>query len=205
MQAYLRIIFMQKPGLKAFCNALNEAHIRWALFAGTATALLTSNRVPTDIDIIVHDNDFEMLAQLLKEATRTDNATFPITTSDGEALSMIASTLWLEVDGTEIDIMSRAKFVSDEGEFVTSLSDVAVAHRIELRERETSVWLAEPFDTILFKAFMRRGAEQNKFDVSDIEAIVKRIPMDRDYIEKRVNETGLSSRAQSLLKKLNIV
>ncbi len=193
-------LLLAKSALKELFKRMNDAKIRWAIFAGSEVALLTANRTPTDFDIIVHNDDFEKLAAILPAAKRLDGASFLVVASDGEQFENIASTLTLTLDNTEIDIMSRSRFETNEGTFPIYLTDLACQHRLQF-EVGTMVFLANPFDTILIKAFMRRGEEQRKFDETDAQALCAAIDIEKAYTTKRIAETGLSAGARQFLRR----
>ena len=194
-------LLLAKPALKELFNRMNHAQIRWAIFAGSEVALLTANRTPTDLDIIVHNDDFEKLAAILPAAKRLDDAPFLVVASDSEQLKNIASTLTLTLDDTEIDIMSRSRFETNEGTFPIYLTDLTCQYRLQFEVGTTMVFLANSFDTILIKAFMRRGEEQGKFDETDVQALSAAIDINKGYMTKRIAETGLSVGARQFLRR----
>lgn len=191
-----------KPRIIELFKKMNQASVRWAIFAGSEASLLTGNRVPTDLDIIVHNDDFEALATLLPQAERADEWSFPVVASDGEQLNCIASTLTTTIDDSDLDVMSRAKFETREGTFPIHFTDLAVSQSLKFEVEGVTIFLANAFDTIIIKAFMRRGPEQNKFDLPDAQALVQATPLDQKYVEARSAEVGLSSGAKLFLEKL---
>jgi hypothetical protein len=183
-------------------RAFNERSIRWAIYAGCETALLAANRVPTDIDIIVHDDDFEATASLLPQMKRYDNQPETVTTSEGQKVGFVCSGIVGQLGGTDIDIMANATFEVDGAVFPVRLTDYAAAHRLEYHYQDNAVFLANPFDTILIKAFMRRGAEQHKFDLSDAEALRKAADIDGDYKAQRLEQVGSTPEVLTFLEKV---
>src|SRR6266498_192987 len=99
-----------KPAVAALLADFNNHQIRWAIYAGCETALLVANRVPTDIDIIVHDDDFEKTAGLLPTLRRYDNESEIVTTTEGQKINFVACGLVGQLESTEIDIMAGAAF-----------------------------------------------------------------------------------------------
>ncbi|HEX6462170.1 MAG TPA: hypothetical protein VFZ58_02750 [Candidatus Saccharimonadales bacterium] len=201
----VKSLLTEKPAVKGLLQRMNETQIRWAIFAGSEVAFLTANRTPTDLDIIVHNDDFEKLAVLLPEAKRGSNKAFLVVASDGERLEDIASTLTLTLDSVDIDIMSHSRFKTSEGIFPTYLTDVACQRRLIFEIAATTVYLAHPFDTILIKAFMRRGQEQGKFDAADAQALTAAVKIEPAYVRARIAETGLNSGARAFLQKLALI
>jgi hypothetical protein len=190
-----------RPQIVELFQKLNNNNVRWAMYAGCETALLAANRVPTDIDIIVHDDDFETTASLLPQMKRYDNEPETVTTGDGQKVGFVCSGLVGKLGETDIDIMASATFEVDGKVFPIRLTGYAVVHRLEYSYQGTSVFLANPFDTILIKAFMRRGAEQDKFDLPDAQALCKTTKIDHDYRAQRLQEVGSTTQVREFLEK----
>lgn len=193
-----------KPAVAALLADLSKHPIRWAIYAGCETALLAANRVPTDIDIIVHDDDFEKTAGLLPSLRRYDNESETVTTTEGQKVDFVASGLVGQIGLTEVDIMARAAFGVDGQEFPLRLTDAAIQNRLRFTYQDIDIFLANPFDTILIKAFMRRGIEQNKFDKSDAEALVKTISIDPNYKQQRLTEVGTTEVVRQFLREVGV-
>jgi hypothetical protein len=198
----LHELFTDKPEVVQALLKLNEAHVRWALYAGSETALLAANRVPTDIDIIVHDDDFDEVARLLPTLRRYDNQPEDVIAGEGQKVGFICSGVVGQLGGTDVDIMSEASFKVGGKEFPIRLTDYAAEHRLDYYYDTTHIYLANPFDTILIKAFMRRGAEQNKFDKPDAEALVSAVEIDPDYKAQRLQEVGAPEEVRQFLQEV---
>lgn len=198
-------VLTEKPDLVQFMRQLNTNDIRWTICSGTQVALLTNNRLTSDVDIMVHDDDFEAVADILPEAKRQDGQYYPITTTTGEQLFCIASKLSCFIDEAEIDIVSRARFRTEEGDFCTNLTEFAYENRIERMIGGLAIPLANPFDTILIKAFMRRGSEQNKHDLTDSKVLSNHLELDEEYIAERLKETQLSTGAREFLEEVGVL
>jgi len=198
----LHSLFDDKPDVVRVLSKFNEAHIRWALYAGCETALLAGNRVPTDIDIIVHDEDFEKVAEILPDLKRYDNEPEDVTTGEGSRVGFVYSGIVGQLDQTDIDIMSAASFEVGGQMFPIRLTDLAVENRLAYQYEALHVFLANPFDTILIKAFMRRGKEQNKFDKPDARALAIAIKIDRTYRSQRLQEVGAPAEVLQFLQEV---
>lgn len=171
----------------ALFETLEHAGIRYGVFAGSAVTYFVGNRTPTDLDILVHNDDLERVAVLFENVTLSRQQSFPVTTSDGEQLVCIADTATFRYGDFDIDMMANASFVVSDGRsFPTHLTDLSLKRRM----RSHGVWFANPADTVLIKSFMRRGEEQNKFDAADTEALYKAGLLDDDYLTKRLREIG---------------
>ena len=60
------------PQLTSVLSKINAAGIRYGLYAGSHVSILTSNRVPTDVDFLVADEDFAALKTLFPSAQEKD-------------------------------------------------------------------------------------------------------------------------------------
>lgn len=198
----IRALFADKPEVVQALLKLNEEGVRWALYAGSETALLAANRVPTDIDIIVHDDDFDKVAGLLPTLRRYDNQPEEVTTGAGQKIGFVCSGVVGQLGETDVDIMSEASFKVGDKEFPIRLTDYATEHRLDYPYETAHIYLANPFDTILIKAFMRRGAEQNKFDKPDAQALVTAVGVDYDYKAKRLLEVGAPEEVLQFLQEV---
>jgi hypothetical protein len=197
----LRKLLQSKQAVVDLFRQLNDAHVRWAIYAGCATALLTGNRTPTDIDIIVHDDDFDAAVSLLSGVSRYDNQEETVTTSEGEQIGFIASGVVEKIGGTDIDLMAKASFELAGTKFPIRLTDLAAQARSVYQIEDTAVYVAHPFDTILIKAFMRRGPEQSKFDLSDAQALCRVVKIDGSYKQLRLQEVGQTDQVMYFLEK----
>lgn len=176
-----------RPLPRALFETLEKNAIRYGVFAGSEVAYLTGNRTPTDLDVLVHNDDLEKVAELFDAAVLSRQQSFPVTAGDGEQLTCIADTVTFRYGDFDVDMMANAAFVTADGAmYPTQLTVFAMAHRI----RRDNVWLADPADTAVIKSFMRRGPEQNKFDQADVEVLRTQGLIDSRYLEQRLKEVG---------------
>ncbi|HSE60694.1 MAG TPA: nucleotidyltransferase family protein [Candidatus Saccharimonadales bacterium] len=183
---------------------LNQAGIRWGIFAGCAVSLLTGNRQATDVDILVHNDDFDRAAQILPVTERTDKKVTTITTEQGETLQSEADVLAVIVKNADLEFVANHVFIAPEGRFPIFLTNLAVENRLLFEVAGHRVYLANPFDTLIFKAFMRRGPEQNKFDAKDVADLVRAMPIDQQYAAARIKETGATPQALNFLEQAGL-
>ena len=178
-------------------STLTAANVRYAVFGGSQVALVTHNRTPTDIDIIVHNDDFQKASSLFSDSTTEHTAHFPVQTKDGETLTCIADTITFCYEDYAIDIMANCRFqVADGKTFPVFLTDLAMAHRSESH----GVWLMNSVDTLLIKSFMRRGSDQGKFDYEDGKALYVTDEIDGEYMNARLSEVGHYQPSLTFLK-----
>lgn len=186
-------------------DELNELTIRYAIFAGSEVALLTQNRTPTDVDIIVHNDDFDKLIDIFSDAKINRNGIWRITSSDKQQIICKAKNLEISIDNISIDIMSECNYEFYGKIISTHLTDLACNNRIKFYLGGQQIWLANPIDTIIIKSLMRRGSEQNKFDLIDCQELVKKCDINKDYLEKRLGEVNLDQQAIDFLKQVKLI
>jgi len=202
VQQNIEALFNGRSEVVNIFRVFNEHDVRWAIYAGCESALLAGNRVPTDVDVIVHDDDFEKVASLLPAMRRYDNQPETVTTGEGQRVGFVCSGIVGSVGQTDVDIMANAIFEADGDVFPIRLTDYAARHRLEYSYQDMPVFLANPFDTVLIKAFMRRSAEQNKFDAPDAKALCEAVTIDQDYKKQRLAEVGSTKEVLAFLKEV---
>jgi len=69
----LRVLISKNPDLHEVLTKLNANNIRYGLYAGVHVAILTDNRIPTDIDLLVYDDDIAKLKTLFPNAKVKDD------------------------------------------------------------------------------------------------------------------------------------
>jgi len=195
---------LENPKIAELFNTLNQNDIRWGIFAGAAASLLTSNRLPTDIDILVHNDDFTKLASLFPDTEIVIDMTGTTQTSDGKTLQYKCNNIGFMVGDIELDISSNLQETVDGNNHILYLTDLAVDNRIAIRAPKTTVYITNPFDTIVIKSIMQRGAEQDKFDFPDSQSIISNCNMVQNYINNRMTEISLTDREIQFLKKAGL-
>src|SRR5258708_4500040 len=93
------------PGLLAAFDTLNQHDIRWGIFAGTAVELLVGGRVGDDVDLLLHDKDFDRVPPLLPGAVVVRNKLIEITCSDQRQLEYRADEITASVGDRQVQIM----------------------------------------------------------------------------------------------------
>lgn len=192
------------PHIIEYFKTLNENNIRWGIYAGGAANLLTDNRPPSDLDIFVHNDDFETATHLTKNPMITIGQTGDITTSTGELLTWSCNNCEFTLDNTDIEVTANL-IESVNGQFHDlSFTELAIANRIEVETAETKIYIANPFDTVAIKSIMQRGAEQNKFDLPDSQRLISKCEIDKEYIQERAKQMTLTNREIEFLKETGI-
>lgn len=192
------------PTITNYFKQLDNAGVRWAIFAGTSVSLLTGNRAPTDVDIIVHDDDFEKVSQVTPRADHKVPMVCDLPTGDNKTLHYRGDELAFKLDDTELEVMARATKTVDDHAYNISFTDLAVENRLTVNTPETIVYIANPFDTVAIKAIMQRGPQQNKFDFEDIKALVGKCKFLSSYMAERSRQIGLDKRVFDFLHKAGL-
>lgn len=178
---------VDRPLPRRLFEILDREHIRYGVFAGSSVAYFTRNRTPTDLDILLHNDDVDKVATLFDGATVARQEAFPVMTTEGERLDCVADTVTFRFEDFDIDMMANAAFRPAAGKtYPTHLTELALAHRL----RKDDIWFASPVDTAIIKSFMRRGAEQNKFDAADVRSLFDHQLLDPLYMTNRLHEVG---------------
>jgi hypothetical protein len=185
----LQTLIHKNPALSYVLPKLNEATIRYGLYAGAHVAVLTGNRTPTDVDLLVHDEDLLSLRSLFPFAKTTD-------LGDGVFLYIGKNDL--------VEFMGSANVVKNGHIYPFRLSDEAVSRVITYQVDDFPVKLVDPVDSILLKSLLQRGADQGKHDVEDIQAMLEAVKIDTPYLRKRLEETQALDAAAPLLSKLGV-
>jgi hypothetical protein len=167
-------LIQQTAHLKGVLDCLEEANIRYGLYAGSHVAVLTNNRPPTDVDFLVHDDDIDKLMDI-----------FPLATS-GESGS--ASFLYVDDDHL-IEFMGRANVPKENVIYPFRLTDLAVRHLVTYTAKLGTIKIVNPVDTLLLKAILQRGESQGKHDLEDMQAVLARVAIDEEYLRARMKET----------------
>lgn len=189
------------PAITNYFKQLNDTHVRWAIFAGAAVSLLTGNRTPTDVDLIVHDDDFEKVSRLTTDSERKVPLICDLPTGDGKTLHYRGDELAFKLDNTELEVMAHATNTVDDKVYNISFTDLAVENRLTVTTPETIVYIANPFNTVAIKAIMQRGPQQNKFDLEDTKALIAKYKFSPSYAAERSKQVGLDGRAVNFLRK----
>lgn len=185
----LETLLTRVPALVGVLKQFETHGIRYGLYAGAHVAVLTGNRVPTDVDIIVHDEDFGALQKAFPDAQS-------IKEKDGDFLYL--------GDNKEIECMANAVIEKAGRVFSFRLTDLAVSKLKTYKVGETGINLVDPADTVLLKSILRRGQEENKFDIEDIKAVLATVPIDRDYLHARAVESGAEVYVEDFFKELGV-
>ncbi|HUD11701.1 MAG TPA: hypothetical protein VMS08_04790, partial [Candidatus Saccharimonadia bacterium] len=168
---------------------LDEADIRYGLYAGSHVAVLVNNRVPTDVDFLVHDDDLPRLKSAFPFAKTKD----------------VGDGVFLYVgDNDVIEFMGAADVIKGEEVYPFRLTDLAVSKLTTYDIEDVKINLVDPVDTLLLKAILKQGADKGKHDLEDIEAVLQITELDAGYLSKRLKESGAMNITKGVWDKFGV-
>ncbi len=186
-------LFRKSPVLKKVLTILNKNNIKYGIFAGACVSLLTSNRQPTDIDILVADEDMQKLSAIFKGKLvkkRTDR---------------VMSELFYLDDESILEFVTKLDFIVDGKSFPIRVTKLAWENALHFKVQGVDVILLNPVDTLLEKAIDPREKEVGKHDLDDIEALAKNVDLNKVYLKKRVKEMKAEDQIANILHKFHII
>lgn len=183
-------ILAKSPRLHDVLQVLNNNHIKYGLYAGAYVSIVTSNRTPTDVDVLIADEDFNRLDGLFSESL---------------VKNMPDARLFYPYKDEAIEMMSDQDIDIKKSHYQFRLTDLAWGNTSILNYTGGSVILCNPADTILLKAILQRGADENKHDLEDIEDLIKKIQVDKTYLTERLRQIGPDDRILGVLERFNLI
>lgn len=191
------------PRILKYLESLNLNKVDWAIYAGASVSLLTGSRQPTDIDIIVFDSAFERVRELSpKDADDTQGPA--VYCGDGVVLDFPRKGLVFRLDGADIEVMDTGDAGYDGHVYHLNMSRLSASRRLSCEVDGIKVYLYNPVDTIAIKSVVQRGAEQNKFDLQDVQSLHRSCDIDYGYLAARAKEIGLDGRAWEFLERAGL-
>ena len=163
---------------------LDPAGVEWALAAGSAVYLYARNRQPADLDVLIRPDDLPSAGAAMK------------------APPVIVTTAWGESERIEVGRVEVAGrlVVRMEGHSYPYVMDAEMVDRRRWLEcGGVTIPVLAPEDVIAFKAVLRRGQEQGKHDLADIDALASAAELDLRYLRQRLNSMGALERAMPVL------
>lgn len=178
------------PYILSVFNQLNQAGIKYAMFLGSHAALIGGHRVPSDVDLIIADEDIGKVKGL-----------FPFAVSEdwGNSICIYIGR------NKDIELISNADVYVYDAKYTFRYTELAQENSSSINFDGIQIKTANPVDTILFKSMLRRGVNENKYDIEDIAAIMKSANLDPIYFEERFREIGGDENLRQILRQLNVV
>jgi hypothetical protein len=185
----LLVLLSEIGPLRYALAKLEAASIRYGLYAGSHVAVLTGHRVPADVDFLVHDDDLPKLKECFPFAKTKD-------VGDGVYLCVGKDDI--------IEFMGAADVAKDGEVYPFRLTDLAVSRLTPYSLRHSKIQLVDPVDTLLLKALLKRGPEQGKHDLEDIEAVLASVQLDVTYLKARLDEARAVEFTRDIWQKLGV-
>lgn len=160
------------PRYDYVATKLIDNHIPFAIFAGSEVWLLTNSRIPTDLDILVKDEDLKRIADLFHQELKVKQ-------------KEDISAEYILIDNVELVANIN---ISKEGNVINiSFIQEMVNNLLKLNlSNEYILPLLPPEDTIIIKALLKRGSSEGKFDLQDIDALKSKVTLDSKYLKQRI-------------------
>lgn len=147
---------------------LDASPILWAVCAGCAAHLYGNRRPIQDVDILVAAGKLPEVVRLLQQQHKAVQF-------DGQRI------LWRGIKIFDDLSIRRA------GAIHPLAFDSAMAERLRrMSLLGTLVAVLAPEDVLAHKLLLGRGAEQGKHDLPDAAGIIRRQPLDLDYLRQRL-------------------
>lgn len=185
----LRVLLDKVKPLPYVLRKLQDTDISFGIFAGSSVALWTGYRSSTDVDFLVSDKDIYLLKEIFPFAKTTER-------HDGKFLYIGKND--------EIEFVAEAYMENGDHSFPYRLTESA-ANRIKIHDIDgLKIPIADPVDTIIAKAILRRGKDQGKHDLEDIDQVIKAVKIDKEYLTLRLKETKSTEFTKEIWQKHSI-
>lgn len=191
--------FQTHPRILTYLESLSHNGVDWAIYAGASVNLLAGSRQPRDLDIVVTPAGFEIAKRLAptKVTPRSQDPLFRC--GDGVVLDFPATGATFRLDGIDIDLMATGDARYGAHVYNPALSPLAIKNRLSMKVNGVKLYFSNPFDTMAIKSVLQRGAEHQKFDLQDIQALAQKCRLSSRYIARRTREINLDQRAWAFL------
>ncbi|MFC1649421.1 nucleotidyltransferase family protein [Patescibacteria group bacterium] len=189
-------MFKKNPGLEYVFSLLNNNSIHYGLYAGSHVSLLTSNRIPTDIDILVSNQDVTKIKKL-----------FPHAKIEGE--KKINEDIYVKggaviLEKENVEFAHNLVIEVGDKEYQVYLSNLVWKNIRQIIGKRNMIYTVPVEDTIIIKAILQRGEELGKHDLSDIEELLKVEKLNKRYLDSRLNEVKANERVVKVLERFGI-
>ena len=192
----LENLFREYPYLKELLDKLKESGIKYGLYAGSHVSLLTSNRIPTDIDILVSSDSLVKLK---------NNFKIEKTTIEKVSKEILTKGKFMYLNDEKIEIVSDLVISIGLKKYLIGLTELVCDNLDFIEVSNTKVQMLPVEDTIIIKAILQRGFEYGKHDIDDIKALLNVVAINTVYLKKRLIEVKADKRVFDLLAELQIM
>jgi predicted nucleotidyltransferase len=159
--------------LSAVKARLEKAGIEWAVFAGAASFCYGSQRIITDVDILLRSEDLERARAVLED-----------------------------LDLARFDVGCGADMETEQGTCPFYLDDNMIGRRQWRELFGVKVPVISVEDNIVLKAILQRGQSEGKYDLEDIRDMLTNQRIDLDYLKTRIQISQSEKRVKPVLQPL---
>lgn len=147
---------------------LDAAQLNWGVYGGAAAHLYGNRRPIKDIDIVVQPGMLNQVSMLLQKGQKAVQF-------DGGRI------LWRGI------ILYDDLTVRQNGVVYPFTLDEAMVGRLQRKPLlGAKILILAPEDVLVYKLLLNRGEDVKKFDVPDAQGIIKRQPLDLEYLRERL-------------------
>ena len=182
-------LILRTAPLKGVLERLETADIRYGLYAGAHVAVLTNNRLPTDVDFLVHDDDIDELKKIFPSAQSNESK---------------SATFVYVGDDNLIEFMGRANIRKENVIYPFRLTNLAVQHLVTFTDGLVAIKVVNPVDTLLLKAILQRDESQGKHDLEDMQAALAQVAIDEKYLKARLKETEAAELTADIWRRFGV-
>jgi hypothetical protein len=165
---------------------LDANQMKWAVCAGVAAHLYGDRRPIQDVDLVVMPGKLPDVVKLLQQQQKAVQF-------DGQRI------LW-----RGIKLFDDLTVRRDGSVYPFVLDEAMIARLRRMSLLGAPVMVLAPEDVLLHKLLMDRGAEQGKYDMADAAGIVRRQPLDHDYMRERMQVMKTNGAVVAALEQLGV-
>lgn len=168
--------------LGVVARLLDAQQLTWAICAGSAAHLYGDRRPLQDVDILVVSGQLPTVVKLLQQQQKAVQF-------DGQRI------LWRGIKVFD-DLSIRRSPITHSFTFDEPMR--AHLRRMPLLGAPSAV--LAPEDVLIHKLVLNRGQEQGKHDLADARGIIRRQPLDLDYLRDRMTRMQATSYTATLIE-----
>jgi len=178
--------------LEHISEVFSRENITWFMWGGFAAVQYGSKRELTDFDIFVKKQDFKKAFNACKDMQPTKLGVKEVHGFKGISFSITKP-------GCIGDFITDHEIII-KGEKYSFEMDNEMMSRIKKKEiHHLFLPVIPPEDLIAWKAIMQRGKELGKYDLRDVEFILKKQRIDWNYLKRRAEKCNASERVFSVI------
>jgi hypothetical protein len=165
---------------------LDGNQMKWGVCAGVAAHLYGDRRPIQDVDILVTTGKLPEVVKLLQQQQKAVQF-------DGQRI------LW-----RGIKLFDDLSVRRNGAVHPILLDEPMIARLRRMSLLGAPVTVLSPEDVLLHKVLMSRGADQGKHDLLDAAGIVRRQPLDLDYLRQRMQAMNTNGTTAAALAQLGV-